>query len=212
MRVGLTQRVETVPSYGERRDCLDQAWARLLTRHGMLPVPLCNAVEDVEPYLGELRLDGIILTGGNDLGHLPGARNAAPERDAFERRALAAAAARDLPVLGVCRGMQMMVAAAGGELRPVEGHAGTRHAVSVRPPAAGCLGARETVNSYHDYCVPAGGLGPDWGAAAAAPDGSVEAMVHRRLRQWAVMWHPERPPWDERDADLLRAVFGERPA
>ena len=116
LKVGLTQRVEVIQDTNERRDCLDQAWTRLLVDNGYLPIPLPNRVEDVDTLIAELEIDGIILTGGNDLSHLTGATNTAPERDAFERRLLERCADLDIPVLGVCRGMQMMVAHFGGEL------------------------------------------------------------------------------------------------
>ncbi len=209
MKIGLTQRVEVVASYGERRDCLDQAWARLLAAASMLPVPLCNGVEDVETYLLELALDGLILTGGNDLSHLPEAKSAAPERDAFERRVLAVAAQRDVPVLGVCRGMQMMVAADGGELVAIEGHVASRHPIASCTGSPAYLSDRGEVNSYHGFGVPADGLGPSWRPLVTAPDGTVEAVAHRRLRQWAVMWHPERAPQDAGDARLLRDLLQE---
>lgn len=47
-RIGLTQRVQVVPDRGERRDCLDQNWTRLLLSLEMLPLPLVNKVEYVD--------------------------------------------------------------------------------------------------------------------------------------------------------------------
>ncbi len=208
-RIGVTQRVEVVPSYGERRDCLDQAWTQLLARCGMVPVPLCNTVKDVEGYLRELDLGGVVLSGGNDLAHLGEGKRTAPERDAFERRLLASEAGRGLPILGVCRGLQIMVTADGGELVPVLGHVATSHALLAAPTSPAWLRDRDTVNSYHSYGVQPDDLGPSWETVAKAPDGTVEAVVHRRLRRWAVMWHPERAPSDEQDVVLLRELFGQ---
>ncbi|MCP3902665.1 MAG: glutamine amidotransferase [Planctomycetes bacterium] len=204
----MTQRVEDLPDRNERRDCLDQAWARLLVPHGFVPVPLCNAVEDVAAYVDALDLDGFILTGGNDLEVLPGARTAAPERDAFERRLIALARDRDVPLLGVCRGLQMLVVADGGALEPVSGHVRTPHAIHVAAAGAMPLADRDAVNSFHDFGVPADGLGPNWTPVATAPDGSVEAIAHKRARQWAIMWHPERGPADDRDIEIIRRLMG----
>jgi putative glutamine amidotransferase len=212
MRVGLTQRVEDLPDRGERRDCLDQAWARLLVPNGFVPVPLCNAVEDVAGYVEALNLDGFILTGGNDLEVLPDARTAAPERDAFERRLIALARDRDVPLLGVCRGLQMLVVEDGGTLAPVTGHVRAPHAIRVDASAPTALVEREAVNSFHDYGVLPDGLGPSWAVAATAPDGSVEAIAHRHARQWAIMWHPERGPADARDVLIIRTLIESEPS
>jgi len=207
LKIGLTQRVEVLRERNERWDCLDQAWSRLLSAQGYCLVPLPNWLEKVDELIDDLGLEGVILTGGNDPGHLPGAENAAPERDAFERKLLDCCGGRGIPVLGVCRGMQMMVAHHGGEIVPVAGHVGTSHSIMVRSGSTMPLGDRAVVNSYHDFGVYPDRLGPDWQVAGTAPDGSAEAVVHRSLRQWAIMWHPERPLGDERDMDLVRALF-----
>jgi putative glutamine amidotransferase len=66
-RIGITQRVEVVEDYEERRDCLDQRWGPLLRSMGLLPIPLCNRIDDVAGYVSALDLDGFLLTGGNDI-------------------------------------------------------------------------------------------------------------------------------------------------
>ena len=207
-KIGLTQRVEFLTDRNEWRDCLDQSWAALLLDNGFLPIPLPNRAADAGALVRELGLDGAVLTGGNDLAHLPGAANTAPERDVFERKLLKVCTECAIPVLGVCRGLQMMVVHGGGKLVPVAGHVATNHPIAVHPCDGFPLTGREIVNSYHGHGVPAGGLGFDWQVAATAPDGSVEAVAHRHRPQWGVMWHPERPPHDPCDAALLCALFG----
>ena len=108
-RIALTQRVVVLSERAERRDALDQAWTELLAHLGYLP----------------------ILTGGNDLAHLRGARAAAPERDALERGLLTHCSQRNLPVLAACRGMQMLVCFHGGSVEAVDGHVGTPHPIVV---------------------------------------------------------------------------------
>lgn len=211
LKIGLTQRVETVPSYNERRDCLDQAWGEFIRRCGLMPVPLPNRGGDAQQLICELRLDGVILTGGNDLACLPDSRTAAPERDAFERGLLALCETIDLPVFGVCRGLQMLVNYHGGALVPVKHHVRKPHAIRVvsEVDQSFPLIPREEVNSFHDYGIRSEDLGVDLLPLAIAPDGSVEAVRHRTLRQCGVMWHPERDPRDDRDVDLVRAFFSE---
>lgn len=210
IRIGLTQRVEHLVDRGERRDCLDQAWTPLLDACGLLAVPLPNRLPDVAATVSELGLGGLILTGGNDLAHLPDAVQPAPERDELERRLLALARERDLPVLGVCRGLQMMIAESGGELCAIEGHVARPHRLKIRPQSGLPLDSGRRVNSFHGFGFRENALGDGWRAAALAPDGTVEAIVHRRYPQWGIMWHPEREPRDEGDARLLRRLFGDR--
>ena len=82
-KIGLTQRVQLVPDYGERRDCLDQRWTPLLEQAGLTAVPLANLSADVGAHVDALGLGGAILTGGNDLAEIAGARDPAPERDRY---------------------------------------------------------------------------------------------------------------------------------
>lgn len=211
--IGVTQRVEETPSDGERRDCLDQAWTSLLLTNGFLPVPLPNRIairEGVEALIESLGLGGVILSGGNDLATLPGARNTAPERDTFETLLLDVCGERRLPVLGVCRGLQKLVSDAGGVPVPVKGHAGTAHRIRCTRPSAmplGDQGDERQVNSYHDFGLEVDSLGEQLEPVALADDGSVEAVVHTDLPFWGIMWHPERGLRDERDAAILRAHF-----
>jgi len=206
-RIGLTQRVEVLSDRDERRDCLDQAWTRLLFNNGYWPVPLPNCVEDVPALMEELALEGVILTGGNDPARLPGATNAAAARDAFEQKLLTYCGGHGIPVLGVCRGLQMLVAHYGGKLVRVSDHVGACHAITVEPGCDAILGDRDKVNSFHHWGVSPEGLSSDLQVAATAPDRTVEAIVHRTYPQLGIMWHPERPPSDERDLRLIRELF-----
>src|SRR5580698_10911742 len=102
--IAITQRVAVIPQYGERRDCLDQAWARFIAACGLLPLALPNIPEVALSLFRNVDVAGLLLTGGNDLAALGGD---APERDATENALVDDAEARGLPVLGVCRGMQL---------------------------------------------------------------------------------------------------------
>ena len=205
-RIGLTQRVEFSR---ERRDCLDQAWYRLLARYGLWPVPLPNFQElpvSADRLVEELGLAGVILTGGNDLEEIEGATNVATERDRFEALLIDACERQEVPVLGVCRGLQKLVVHHGGRLTAVAEHAGTVHALVVSENGELPLASRDEVNSYHDFGVDPDGVGDSLRVVATAPDGTVEAVAHRRLPQWGVMWHPERRD-DPRDDDIFRSLF-----
>lgn len=210
IRIGITQRVQVVAAYGERRDCLDQRWSELLGTAGLLPVPLANNFIEPENLLENLQCSGFILSGGNDLAFLADAKDPAPERDRTEKAVLAYAHRNRLPLLGVCRGMQHMNCYLGGELKSFEGHVAVRHTVRIAP-AFTKLGPYETVNSYHNRGVGAEGLAETLEGAVFAADGSIEAAVHRALLWVGIMWHPEREkPFRSADLGLLKALFKER--
>lgn len=212
MRIGLTQRVEQLADRDERRDCLDQAWARLLLDAGFVPVPLPNQPGHARALVEALQISGVILTGGNDLACLPDTRDAACERDAFERELLELCSQGRLAVLGVCRGMQMIVNSCGGRLERVADHVRKPHPLIARESAMP-IQPRTEVNSFHNFGTRPELLGDELAVTAMAADGTVEAVAHATLPMWGIMWHPERPVApgggrDDRDVAIIRTLFG----
>lgn len=213
-RIGLTQRVTEVPEYGERRDCLDQAWTDLLLELGYTPVPLPNKIERIDPHLTSLSLDGIVLTSGNDLSTVDEPAHPAPERDRFERELIDWAISMDRPVLGVCRGLELINVHFGGDIEPVEGHVAQAHQVEfVDDHDFEFLPESTMVNSFHDFAIPSNGLAEQLEAIGTAHDGTIECATHPNHSIMAIMWHPERPsPTASVDRQLFRHLFGDAQA
>lgn len=194
----VTQRVEIKEKINERRDCLDQSWARLLLACGYCAVPLMNVPELVGPLFENIRPCGVIISGGNELRQLGGDT---PERDDTEDAMLDYAIAHDIPVLGVCHGLQKIQAYFGGSVCPVDEHVAVRHDVRINREL-------RNVNSFHNNGIlkAAPGLIPE---AVCERDGSVEAVRHEHRRVRAIMWHPEREkPFSQSDIDMLVSFFG----
>ena len=164
------------------------------------------------------RLDGLVLAGGSDLdpalyGAEPDPRTTGvrPARDAGEVALLRAAIEADLPALGICRGMQLMSAVAGGRLvqhLETGEHRGgpgiyTRHPVRTVPGSrlAGILGTGLEVPSYHHQGVTDPGT---LTVSGYADDGTIEAVEDRAARfRLGVLWHPEQDP----DGRLFQALL-----
>ncbi|MFI5931227.1 gamma-glutamyl-gamma-aminobutyrate hydrolase family protein [Actinoplanes sp. NPDC051494] len=164
--------------------------------------------DDVDADVLDL-LDGLLLSGGADLepelyGAEPGPLTVTrPERDAAEMLLARGALARDLPVLGVCRGMQLLVVAAGGSLHQhlpdVLGHEAHRpepavygrQEITFVPGSriSALMGADREVRCYHHQGVAdAGSLA----VGGRAGDGLVEAVEDPAKRfVLGVQWHPE---------------------
>ncbi len=208
-RVGLTKRVEVIEEYGERRDCLDQQWTVLLEALGYTPVPLPNCVDDVDSYLDSQALDAIVLTSGNDLTSVDDPATPAPERDEFETAALDYAIDNEIPVLGVCRGLELINEYFGGSLSQATGHVANDHDIEFHDQATEItFPDQATVNSYHDYAIGEGDVGEQLRVIGTVPDGTVECVVHESLPVWGIMWHPEREsPSEEIDRQILNHVL-----
>jgi gamma-glutamyl-gamma-aminobutyrate hydrolase PuuD len=193
--VAVTQREDAIVDRAERRDALDQRLAAWLSSAGFVPVPVPNSLgAAVDAWLITVNPDAFVFSGGNDIGE-------APSRDATERRLLDHARDRQRPVLGICRGMQMMSVWAGGQLARIEGHVRTRHQFA----SGGQQWPRE-VNSFHNFGLVS--CPPGFTVALRAADGSIEAIRHETLPWEGWMWHPEREePVSSIDTTRLRDLF-----
>lgn len=194
-----TQRVEVVESYNERRDCADQRIAAYIFKCGFVPIPVPNNTEIVDSILKSIRVDGIVLTGGNSLTVYGGN---ASERDTTDHKLIEEAIKRKIPLYGFCRGMQSILHYFGNELIQVEGHVAIRHSVE------GVLEKTE-VNSYHNQaCIK---LAEECGleVLAQAEDGVIEAIRHKEYPMIGTMWHPEREiKYSKQDMDRMKELFG----
>jgi putative glutamine amidotransferase len=191
----------------------------------LIPPRLDSATDDhrlVRALLG--RLDGVIIAGGADVApelyeaeRHPTVQASRPDRDTTELAIAEVSAELDLPVLGICRGMQVMAVSSGGTLEqhvpervghedhsPAPATYGS-HPVDTVPGTrvADLLGARVDVPSYHHQSV---ATHPGYVPAAWAPDGTLEAMEDESSRfRLAVQWHPEQGE-DPRLFDALVAA------
>ncbi len=184
------------------------AFAESVAATGGIPVQL-NPVSDTAELARSM--DGVLLSGGNDVdprsyGSTPGphATNVDPARDAFETRLLFAAMERRRPVLGICRGTQLVNVALGGTLVPdLPPDSGEAHSFFGYPPEhrsheittepgsliAGLLGETPRVNSFHHQAVDRPGRGLH--VTARAADGVAEAVEDDSGLVLGVQWHPE---------------------
>lgn len=205
-RIGLTMRIVEAIGYNEPRDCIAENWAAFM--RAALPsvqwLPIPNLGEAAGDYAKLWDLEGFILTGGEDIGKTP-------LRDTTEGTILALAVERRLPVLGVCRGMQMIQSFFGGDLEPcdAEVHVARRHGINILPGAPFALDReKKSVNSFHRWAVMEKGLAPGLKPFALAEGGLVEALYHPDHPIAGIQWHPERAESvDPDDRTLIRQTL-----
>jgi len=206
-------------------DLLPRQYADAVTATGGLPVLLPPVALTGAADAVVARLDGLVVTGGADVdparyGAEPHPRTAGwrPERDEWESALLDAAEAAGLPVLGVCRGMQLMAVHAGGELDQhtpdVVGHEehspggpefGTvTVSTETESRLAALVGSTLEVSCHHHQSVR---THPGFAPVARAADGTLEAMERPGDRFClAVQWHPETAADVGLLAGLVRAA------
>ncbi|MEW2486231.1 gamma-glutamyl-gamma-aminobutyrate hydrolase family protein [Streptomyces sp. NPDC048411] len=208
--IGVTTYLEPVARWGVWElpaALLPSAYPRLVQRSGGLAA-LLSPDDPARAAAAVARLDGLVVAGGADVepvryGAERDARTGPParERDAWELALIGAALESGTPLLGICRGMQLLNVAFGGTLvQHLDGHtnplgaAGAfgEHLVTPVPGTryASIVPEESLVPTYHHQAVDR--LAPDLVASAHAADGTVEAVELPGAR-WAlgVQWHPE---------------------
>ena len=185
------------------------AYVRAVEHAGGRPLVVPPSEDGLEETLDAL--DGVIFSGGGDLdpelyGAEPHDETDMPrtERDAAELRLLQAALDRDMPVLAICRGSQLLNVARGGDLEQhlpeTVGHEQHRHdpgsfsdhdvKVAAGSRLGGLLGDRAPVKSHHHQGY--GRIGSGLREVAWAEDGVVEGLEDADKRfALGVLWHPE---------------------
>lgn len=204
-KILLTQRVDLVESYQERRDTIDQRWIALLLQCGFMPVLVPNQIAVARLLVKEVDYDGFLLTGGNTLVRYGGN---APERDEVEYLLLKQAIESGIPLLGVCRGMQVIQDYFGVQLHEVSNHVKNRLGLSVASSSRfkKILEQLDTVNSYHEFGSQTSV--DELMVSAWSDDGIVMAVEHEKLPIFGQMWHSEREKvFNENELNLFRNFF-----
>lgn len=204
--IGITQRIVSIDSRNEICDTLDKNWASLLSRNGLIAVPLPNCKDTILNLLKNVNFSGFILSGGNNHQETGSKNDVYPSRDDTEEHVLSYAKEKKLPLLGVCRGMQAMIIGSGIPLVRLANHVRTHHEIMVSKNERFPFSGKLIVNSYHEYGIYKKDL-KGWEAVGECEDGSLEAMAHPSLPQIGIMWHPERGESSRYNDLLLRSLF-----
>ena len=200
-RFGISLRVELIEKYNEKRDTLSQEWTNFLQKHAIIPILIPNTLDDVKSYISDLGIDGLILSGGDNIGEFP-------ERDKTEKQILDYAIDKRFPVLGVCRGMQIINEYFAGKVfaNDNNSHVGKPHQIHIMDQKfSKLLGYDNTqVNSFHNNIITKKSIGEKLQVFALSEhDNTVEGYYHSDLPIIGVMWHPERDMVSKHQTKLL---------
>ena len=202
---------ESLPRIGisaNRKDgqtCLAETYIQSVIQAGGAPVVI-PATTDLRVLTAVVQdLDGILMSGGGDINPLfvgeeplPALQDVDTLRDRYDLLLIRLASNRQIPLMGICRGHQMLNAAFGGTLyQDIYSQADTdviKHSQKMAREEAshtvhledGCVIA---VNSFHHQAVK--DVAPEFVQTAVAPDGINEGMRHPEKSVFSVQWHPE---------------------
>lgn len=201
------------PKYNEILNCLDIRWYDYINSLNFIPVPLPNVKSEyIAKQVDSIALDGLILSGGNNLSEVSQEKSEQADinklRDAYELSLISQCLKENIPILGVCRGLQVLNHFYGGSLTRIKGHAGKgRHSIFMASSNK-FLCCPDNVNSFHNYGINDNQLGNGLSPLAYDKDGHVEAFCHTSDPVLAIMWHPERERiFVEEDIELFKRFF-----
>jgi len=204
--VFITQRTETVESYKERRDAIDQRWTDFLLSVDIIPIFAPNHLECVKKMVNTMKIDGVILSGGDSLSKYGGDTQ---ERDLVESFLLNWSIGANIPLLGVCRGMQFIQDFFNIPLEKIDNHVAKMHKLHVNKGLrlSRYIDKCTAVNSYHNYGATIDNS--EILTVATSLDGNIEAVEHSSKNIFGIMWHVERNlPFREKDKHMVRSIFG----
>lgn len=221
MLIAISQR-QQYNKYGAPIDVLEHTYPLFLNSCGIEILPIPNISSQVDSYFDHFTIQGIILTGGEDIdpklyGEDIGWPNTSPLRDQTEKRMLDIAVTRKIPVLGICRGMQFINVFFGGRLvknikeEMTVNHApGKEHLITLMEERIiSAVGKKEMrVNSFHSQAVTTQTLSPQLNVFAMAEEhGIIEGLYHPSLPIAGIQWHPERKSPDQEINRKLMEAF-----
>lgn len=201
-------RVTENQSYIEQRNVISFDLICFLESVGLTPLLIPNNLKDIELFLNTFEIDGVILSGGNNINprlynNDDGLDDVYDERDSTETLIVEYAIDAKLPILGICRGFHFLNIFFGGSLENhIEGHVNQKHRLNSTNKEFNS----QIVNSYHNQGILEEGLGKSLDPLARSGDNFIEAFEHKQLDILAIQWHPERNPTSF-DSNLVKNFF-----
>jgi putative glutamine amidotransferase len=206
LKIGITLRVENILPYNEKRDAISHDWINLFQKNFLEPVLIPNCINNIRDYISSLNLNAIILSGGDNPGD-------DLNRDNTEINIIKYAIEKKIPLLGICRGMQVLNNYFGGKVEKNQNndHVGKRHLINfTNKKFIDELEQNEIeVNSFHNNVIYKKNLASSLKIFATSFDNTIEGFHHEKLPILGIMWHPEREK-DIQISSVLLKIFYNR--
>jgi putative glutamine amidotransferase len=180
-KIIITQRVEKLGKFNEIRDNIDTRLTSLINKLGFAPILIPNNLVNINRFVKEISPSGIILSGGGD----PHKKDL---RYFTENKLIKISLKKKIPIIGICRGAQVINLFFGGKLMKIKNHVKKTHTLS----GPFIKNKKIKVNSYHEYGFYKDKLGKKLTLLASSLDKIVMLFSHSKYKILGIMWHPER--------------------
>ena len=170
-KIIITQRYEKIGMFNELRDNIDSRLPYLIQKLGYTPILLPNNLNDLKSFIKNISPKGVILSGGGD-------SQKKDLRYKIENELIKMAIKKNIPIIGICRGAQVLNVFFGGKLTKVKNHVRKNH--KIFGPIVKKLSV--SVNSYHDYGFYKKILGKNLNLLASSSDSVVKSFCHKKYR------------------------------
>ena len=203
-KIGITLRVENFEKYDEKRDAISHEWVKYLSKINIIPIFIPNNLPNLDLFLNTMKFDGIILSGGDNPGEFQ-------ERDKTEKELLDYGIRENIPILGICRGLQVINNYFGGKIEfdNTCSHVKTNHEINITDEKFQKLfdSDKITVNSFHNNILLEKNLGTELHVFAKSNhDNTIEGISHQKFPIMGVMWHPEREK-TQKEINLINIFY-----
>ncbi len=143
----------------------------------------------------------LILTGGNNISKNLNKNN----RDILEKKLIKIFLKKRYPILGICRGMQILNVFFNGKISKIDGHVRKNHKLIIDKNFDYFL--PKTVNSYHNFAITQKNLSKVFEPIAFDIKGNIESFINIQRKCLGIMWHPERDKRVKKDYKLIKKII-----
>lgn len=197
-KIAISQRLE-LSKYNELRCQLDIKLNSFISQCGFLPVPIPYfsskkkaSINELKKWMNVIKPYGVVLSGGSDIG-----KNKI--RDESEKFLIKFAIKNRIPLIGICRGMQLIGNFFNSKLIKVKNHVNTKHDIFSKYE-------RFRVNSFHNFSIKS--CPKNFKVLFKSKDGYIEAIYSKNNKIYACMWHPERNKnFEKQDIKIFKSFL-----